>query len=278
MESLNSLDLFCVGAQATIRDAFVHINRNSKGIVLLVDRARRLIGTVTDGGLRRAVFSGDSLDAPLADLLARKENSEYTDPVTAKIGTGSKELLLLMTERGVRQIPLVDDEGHVEDLVLLDDLVPRADLQLEAVILAGGEGTSVEALTEDLPKAMLPVGDKPLMELSIERLRQAGIRRVNIATHYKTEKIVEHFGDGGNFGVDLNYVNEDEPLGTAGALGLIEMQEPLLVINGDILTQVDFRAMLRFHKRHQADLTMGVRRYDFQLPYGLFKSEGMLVN
>ena len=125
---------------------------------------------------------------------------------------------------------------------------------------------------------MLPVGDRPLMQRIVEQLRQAGIRRVNISTHYLPEKIIEHFGDGRDFGVTLNYVTEDRPLGTAGALSLMEMpNEPLLVINGDILTRVDFRAMLAYHREHEADLTVGVRQYDLRVPYGVVECEGPRV-
>jgi len=144
--------------------------------------------------------------------------------------------------------------------------------------MAGGLGSRLRPLTEDLPKPMLPVGGKPLMELVIEKLRQVGIRRVNVTTHYKPEKISEHFGDGSSFGVSLNYVNEEKPLGTGGALGLIdEPNETMLVINGDVLTQVDFRAMLLFHQEHQADMTVAVRQYDIKVPYGVIECIGAKV-
>jgi NDP-sugar pyrophosphorylase family protein len=144
--------------------------------------------------------------------------------------------------------------------------------------MAGGFGTRLLPLTEDLPKPMLPLGDQPLLELTIRKLQQANIRYVNITTYYLPEKISDYFGDGKEFGVEINYVNEDEPLGTAGALGLLAIpDEPLLVINGDIITQVDFRSMLSFHRTHQADLTVGVRQYEVQVPYGVMECEGVHV-
>ena len=125
---------------------------------------------------------------------------------------------------------------------------------------------------------MLSVGGRPLMEVILEQLRQVGIRRVNLATHYKGEMISEHFGDGKDFGVEIRYVEEDQPLGTAGALSLMgESHEPILVMNGDILTRVDFRAMLEFHRNHQADMTVAVRRYEFSVPYGVVESDGVAV-
>jgi len=125
---------------------------------------------------------------------------------------------------------------------------------------------------------MLPIGSKPLLELIVSQLRDAGIRKVNLATHYKSEVIAEHFKDGSEFGVDIHYVREDQPLGTAGALGLLEASdEPLLVVNGDILTRVDFRAMLNFHREHNADLTVAVKQYEFRVPYGVIESDGVWI-
>ena len=117
------------------------------------------------------------------------------------------------------------------------------------------------------------------MEHLIDGLRDAGVRRVNVTTHYKPQAIVNHFGDGRDFGVQIGYISEDEPLGTAGALGLMDVPDsPVLVINGDILTKTDFRAMLAFHEENQADLTLGVREFDFRLPYGVVETEGVRVS
>jgi NDP-sugar pyrophosphorylase family protein len=141
--------------------------------------------------------------------------------------------------------------------------------------MAGGFGTRLRPLTEDTPKPMLLVGDRPMLERTIEQLKKAGIHRVDLTTHYKPEAISKHFGNGDEFGVTIRYVHEDQPLGTAGALGLLgDSQEPLLVINGDILTHVDFRAMLKHHREHKASLTVGVCRYDLQVPYGVIECHG----
>jgi NDP-sugar pyrophosphorylase family protein len=149
---------------------------------------------------------------------------------------------------------------------------------LEAVIMAGGKGARLRPLTEDLPKPMLPVGGRPLMERIVEQLQQAGIRQVNVMTHYKPEKIIQHFGDGRDYGVELSYVNEDLPLGTGGALGLLTPpRETQLVINGDILTQVDFKAMLTFHQDNKADMTVAVSHYEIMVPYGVVECEGAQI-
>ena len=150
-----------------------------------------------------------------------------------------------MRERALRQIPLVDAEGRVVDLVTIDQLVPDRPPPVRAVIMAGGSGRRLRPLTEDLPKPMLPVGDRPILERMIDQLRRSGVRRIHLATHYRSEKIVDHFGDGRDFGVEITYRTEDRPLGTAGALAKLEdTGEPLLIINGDILTEVDFRDIL----------------------------------
>ena len=197
---------FCIQPESSIREAMTCIDKNEKGIVVVTDEERRLLGTITDGDVRRAVLAGLSLNVPVSELLARKAHSPYPEPVTAPIGTDRAELLRIMRERVVRQIPLTDAEGQVIGLVTLDELVPKQVLPLQAVIMAGGSGTRLRPLTEEVPKPMLPVGDRPLMEHIIEQLRQSGIQRVNITTHYQPEKIINHFGDGQKFGVEINYV------------------------------------------------------------------------
>jgi NDP-sugar pyrophosphorylase family protein len=125
---------------------------------------------------------------------------------------------------------------------------------------------------------MLPVGDQPLLEIILKQLRQAGIRQVKLSLHHQSEKIAKHFGDGAEFGVDLSYLTEEKPMGTVGGLGLLEPpKETTLVMNGDLLTQVDFRAMLAFHREHQADLTVAVRAQNLTLPYGVIECDGPTV-
>ena len=254
------------------------LNQNERGIVLVTDDERRLLGTITDGDIRRAILAGSGLDTQVRDLLTKKPESLYPEPITAPVGANPDELLRLMRKYVVQQIPIVNQDDRVVDLVTMEDLLTDDSLPLQAVIMAGGFGTRLRPLTEDLPKPMLPIGDQPVMELMLERLGRAGIKRVNITTHYLPEKIREHFGDGQLFGVELKYVNEERPLGTAGAIGLMEPADtPLLVINGDILTKVDFKAMLKYHRKHKADLTVGVRQYDLEVPYGVLECEGPYV-
>jgi len=263
---------------SSIGQAIACIDRNHRGIVLVVNPDRHLLGTITDGDVRRAMLAGMNLETSVSALLSMKASATNPEPVTALLDTPVDTLLSLMQHHSVRQIPLLNEIGQVADLVTLNDLLPRQDLLLQAVIMAGGQGTRLRPLTEDLPKPMLPVNGRPLMERIIGQLQQAGIRRVNVTTHYKPEKIIEYFGDGHTFGVELNYVNEEQPLGTGGALGLMPPpNELVLVINGDILTQVDFGAMLAFHQENHAMMTIAVRRYEVQVPYGVIECEGSRV-
>ncbi len=275
MESVEQLFLRLPGK---IHDALDRIQKGGVGICLVIDDLDRLICTVTDGDIRRAILAGAHMEDPVELLLSGRPES-YAQPTVAPACTPVEELLRLLQEKRLRHIPLLDPAGRVVDLALLSELVMDRPPKLSAVVMAGGFGQRLRPLTEDVPKPMLLVGDRPLLELIIERLSESGIHKVNITTHYKPEKITEHFGDGSTFGVQMSYVNEEQPLGTAGALGLMEeSDEPLLVINGDILTQIDFRALMAYHHEHQADLTVAVRKYDLKVPYGVIECEGALVS
>lgn len=279
MLPLNEVDLasVCVRTGDELRAAIVAIDKNQRGIALVVDSDGKLMGTITDGDVRRAMLAGRGLDTPLNVLLAEKVTSPYPQPVTAPVGVEPAALLQLMHDQVIRQVPIVDADGRVVGLTTLDDLMPDDPLGIQAVIMAGGFGSRLMPLTEETPKPMLTVGDKPLMEIIISQLRQAGIRKVNITTHYQREKIKSHFGDGQNHGVNVSYVDEESPLGTAGALGLMAPGEPVLVINGDILTDVDFRAMLHFHREHKAEMTVAVRKYEVEVPYGVVECDAVSV-
>ncbi|HKO60673.1 MAG TPA: nucleotidyltransferase family protein [Pyrinomonadaceae bacterium] len=276
---MSKLDQLVVSPSSCIREVMVCIDRGAQGIALVLDDDGSLISTVTDGDIRRAILSGMDLDLSVGELLLRRDPTFHSGPVTAPAGTSDESLLHLMSEKSLRQIPLVNEQGRVVDIALLSELVKDYELPLmRAVVMAGGYGKRLRPLTDELPKPMLPVGDRPLLEIIVNGLREAGIRQVNMATHYKGEMIANHFKNGEDFGVDIRYVNEDQPLGTAGALSLLEeSNDPLLVINGDILTRVDFRAMLNFHREHDAELTVGVRQYEFSVPYGVIDTDGVSV-
>ena len=277
---MTSFDLshFCVKPSSTIRQAIECIDRNAPKVALVVDDQDKLLDTITDGDVRRAMLAFEDLDAPVSVLRSQKADSRYPEPVTAPVGVDRSSLLRLMQEKGLRQIPLLDEDGRVVGLVTLSELFPDQELTLQAVVMAGGYGTRLRPLTEDLPKPMLPVGGRPLLEIIIDQLREAGIRQVNLTTQYKGEVIARYFGDGQGFGVDIQYVTEDQPMGTAGALSLLETTGvPLLIVNGDILTRVDFRAMFDFHQEYLADMTVAVRFLQNRLPYGVVESDGVRI-
>lgn len=275
---MNELERVTVSPNSSVRQVMECIDQSAKGIALVLDDQRHLIGTVTDGDIRRAILAGMDLDLSISELLRLRQPIFASGAITAPLGTDETTLLDLMTENDVRHIPLVDENECVTDISFLTEIVKEHKLPIRAVVMAGGFGNRLRPLTEDVPKPMLPVGNKPLLQLIVEQFKQAGIRQVNVATHYKGDVIAEHFKNGEAFGVDIRYVKEDQPLGTAGALSLLEeADEPLLVMNGDILTRVDFRALLHFHREHKADLTVCVRQYEFNVPYGVIDTDGVNV-
>ena len=254
------------------------IEANGQAIALVLDEDGRLQATVTDGDIRRAILNQTDLDRPILHLFENTPPALGRGPVTAPQGTSSEELLRLMSEFGIRHIPIVDSSDRVLEISLLSDLIQNQQLPVTAVVMAGGRGSRLRPLTENLPQPMLPVAGRPVMELIIEQLKKAGIRRVNLTTHFKSKVIHDHFGDGRSFGVDIDYVEEDQPLGTAGSLSLLqESDDPLLVINGDILTKVDFRAMVDFHHEHEAEMTVAVRPHEVQIPYGVVETDGAII-
>src|SRR5687767_12977454 len=234
----NRLRNVTIHGGASISEAVAQLERAGTGALVLCDENRFLLGLLTDGDLRRAILRGVRFDRPCSSIA-------NPDPVIGPPDYTPAEALYLMDhsrEFVVNHLPVVDENGCVVDLLLRSDFVTEERIGLSAVIMAGGFGTRLRPLTDTLPKPMLPLGDRPLLELTIDRLHDAGIRRVHLTTHYLADAITSHFGDGRAFDVDITYVAEDTPLGTAGGLKRVAQDdEPLLVINGDILTEVDFR-------------------------------------
>ena len=269
------MDNLLVGPDWTIRRLIQCVEANAHGIALVVDGEHRLLSTVTDGDIRRAVLQGLDLESTIQELIARKEPEPTIadGPITAPAGTDDVALLDLMRRHSVRHIPLLDGNGRVVGLSRIEDLVESP--KLNAVVMAGGFGTRLRPLTHDTPKPMLPVGDRSILERILGQLRDSGIHRVNIATHFLADRVKEHVGDGSRMGMAVEYLSEDRPLGTAGALGLLEApDEPVLVINGDILTRTDFRSMLHFHQDYKAAMTVGIKQYSVKVPFGVVQVRG----
>jgi dTDP-glucose pyrophosphorylase/CBS domain-containing protein len=265
------LESVAISPTTSIAEAIALLEKAGTGALVLCTNGRTLRGLLTDGDIRRAILRGKSLDAP-CDTIASRE------PIVAPRSILKREALRLMNRHDINHLPVVDTENRVVEFLLRRDLVADGNLDLSAVIMAGGYGKRLLPLTKSLPKPMLPVGDRPLLELTIQQLRRSGIRDVSLTTHYLSESIVNHFGDGENFGVRLRYLKEDHPMGTAG--GLKQMRKPdgpLLVINGDILTGVPFQEMLAYHRKHRAVLTVGVRKYDMQVPFGVVECDDVRI-
>lgn len=278
-EAIRSPERYRVSQEASVAEVVERIDSGGEGLALVISDAGRLVATITDGDVRRAFLAGVQLSDSVRELMAKGKAIPYDQgPLTAPVGLSDDEMLRLMAENTLRHLPLINEQGQIIEVVMLRELAEERISPLRALVMAGGLGTRMMPLTKDTPKPMLPVGDRPLMERILRQLSSAGINRVNIALHYLPERITDHFGDGSRWGLDLDYVTEDQPLGTAGVLRLMDhSEEPLLVVNGDILTGVDFRAMVRYHHDHRADLTVAVRRYEVGMPYGVIDCEGALV-
>jgi dTDP-glucose pyrophosphorylase/CBS domain-containing protein len=265
------LEAVIVDPDASISAAIEQLDRAGTGALLLCDDRRKLQGLLSDGDLRRAILR----DVPLTDPV---RSIAIPEPVTAPPTIQRADALDLMVSREIDQLPLVDDDGCVVDFLLRRDIAVDPRPELSAVIMAGGFGKRLMPLTENVPKPMLPVGDRPMLEQTVRQLRRSGIRDVSMTTHYLGDHIAGHFGDGHAFGVSIDYANEDEPLGTAGGLRLLDRPTgPFVVINGDILTGVPFDKMLEYHKEHDAELTVGVRRYVIDVPFGVVENDGFRV-
>ena len=273
LEASAQLRLECavISPDASIAEAMAVLNKAGTGALVLCTNERILCGLLTDGDIRRAILQGKSMAASCNTIASRK-------PMVAPPSISPGEALDLMKQHDINHLPVVDANNRVVEFLLRKDLVPEVRVELSAVIMAGGYGRRLLPLTESVPKPMLPVGDRPLLELTIQQLRRCGIREVNLTTHYLPESIVKHFGDGEGFGVRLNYLKEAHPMGTAG--GLRQMKRPngpFLVINGDILTGLPFQEMLTYHRKQRAVLTVGVRKYDMQVPFGVVECEDVRI-
>jgi dTDP-glucose pyrophosphorylase/CBS domain-containing protein len=271
-DAFELLDAVVIPPSASITTAIAQLDKAGTGALLLCTADRTLRGLLTDGDIRRAILRGVSMETSCEGIASCK-------PLTATRSISAREALQLMAKHDINHLPMVDVAGHVIRFLLRKDLVQSEQSSLSAVIMAGGYGKRLLPLTERVPKPMLPVGDKPLLELTIQQLRRSGIRDISLTTHYLPESIIEHFGDGSAFGVRLNYLKENSPLGTAGGLQLMKRTDsPFVVINGDILTGVPFQEMLNFHRKHHAILTVGVRKYDVHVPFGVMDLNEIYVN
>lgn len=251
----------------TIRETLQFIDDSSMQIAIIVDEANRLLGIVTDGDLRRGIIKGISLDAPVTTIM-------NAAPITAGINKKPVEILALMKQKQIRHMPILNLEGVIVGLEVLEHVLNHQHRKTNWVfIMAGGLGLRLRPLTNDYPKPLLKVGSKPILETVIENLCEYGFYRIYLLVNYKAEMIKEYFGKGARIGVELRYIHEDKKLGTAGGLSLItdNFSEPIIVMNGDILTKLNFLQLLEFHNKAKPQITMCIRQYGYQVPYGVVK-------
>ena len=257
-----------IGPTSTIREALQVIDSEALRGAVIVDGDNRLLGVVSDGDIRRGILSGVSLDSPVANVM-------NTNPIITTKNASKQEIIELMESKDILSVPLVEN-GVVIGLHTLHDSLSVEKLDNPVFLMAGGFGTRLRPLTNNCPKPLLKVGDKAILEITLLNFIKSGFSNFYISTHFMPEMIMEHFGDGSKWGVNISYVHEETPLGTGGALGLLPKnlpKLPLIMMNGDILTNIDFQKLLNFHSSQVADASMCVREYEYQIPYGVIQGE-----
>lgn len=271
--STEALKDLTIRPEATVREALEAIDRSRRQIALVVSAEGKLVATVTDGDVRRGILRGIDLDGSVAQVM-------HTTPTTVTQGAPDAETRRLIRARKLHHVPVLDAEGHLVDLATVEDLFGVTPKDTRVVLMAGGLGKRLRPLTETIPKPMLPVGGKPLLEQIIGVFADQGFWRISISVNYRGEMVREHFGDGSDFGVEIDYIEEDKAMGTAGALSLLKTRPdaPFVVMNGDLLVALQFSELLNFHKEKGATGTLVVRDFEYQVPYGVVRSdEGLMT-
>ncbi len=267
-----ALRALTIGTDATVREAMEAIDAGALEIALVAEADDRLVGTVSDGDIRRALLRGARLEDRVRGCMS-------TAPHVVHEGASRAEVLDLMRARSLAQIPVVDGSGRLRGLHSLREVLGAAERPNAAVIMAGGKGTRLGELTRTVPKPMLPVAGRPILEHLVLHLVGSGVRRVLLSVAYLAEQIEDHFGDGSAFGCSIGYLREepDRPLGTGGALALVEQEDrergPLLVLNGDLVTRFSVDGLLDAHQASGAAATVALRRYAHEVPFGVLEVE-----
>ena len=265
---MKAIDHRTLPPTASIRDALEALNQSGRMLTLfIVDEQRRLLGTVTDGDVRRAILAGQAMDVPVEQAMNRSPRKllEGQAP-TGSIGE--------LKRNGIRLLPLVDRDGRLSRVIDLGEM--RSLLPIDALIMAGGRGSRLRPFTDTIPKPLIPVRGKPIIEHALSLLDRHGVENVAISVNYLKERIKTHIGDGSAFGMEVSYLEEDHPLGTAGALGLLPQpkHETILMMNSDLLTDIDLEAMYIRFKEADADLAVATTEHLVELPYAIMDLEG----
>lgn len=249
----------------TLRQIMKNMNNSALGIALVVDKDSRLLGTVTDGDIRRALLQGNELEDNVLEVM-------NSTPYTVKLNTPDEDIRDLLIEKKIKKIPVLNDYGQVVNIRILEEFLKKPSKKENQVILmAGGLGSRLRPLTYDIPKPLLKVGEKPILEIIVDQFKSQGFNNFLITVNYKSDQIKNYFQDGKSFGVNIQYVEEKKRLGTAGALSLLteKPQQPFIVMNGDLLTKINYNSFLEYHINGDYAISVGGREYEFQVPYGV---------
>ena len=262
---MKKLSKIFLNSNDTFEQAIKVLNKGGIRIALVVDDKSTLLGVVTDGDIRRSLLNHQNLETPVTEVM-------NDHPLTASIRDDRESIIQKMKEHHILHVPIVDSSGCVVDLETIHHMIHRSKLDNPIVLMAGGYGTRLLPLTKDTPKPLLKVGSMPILESIIKRFIDFGFHNFFISTHYKPEMIKDYFQDGSKWNVNIQYIEENEPLGTAGALALLPdniPNLPLILMNGDLITELDFKSLLDNHDKSGSDATMCVVEYDFEVPYGV---------
>ncbi|MCZ8531819.1 nucleotidyltransferase family protein [Psychrobacillus psychrodurans] len=258
-----------VNENNTLLETMKVIDESTMQFAAVVDEEQELLGTVTDGDIRRGILRGEGLDVPIKQIM-------NPSPICASIKNTYSDCLNLLKKHKLKQLPIISEGNKIIDIIFADEDPTMKHNGNTVILMAGGLGTRLRPLTENMPKPMLSVGNKPILETIIEGFKQHGFTNFVISVNYKKEIIQDYFQDGAAFGVSISYIEEDKRMGTAGALSLLKEKpnNPIFVMNGDLLTQVNFEQLLHFHEDTDAIATMCVREYEYQIPYGVIETDG----
>lgn len=261
-----------INRNSTIKEALQVIDNGGMQITLIVDEKEKLIGTLTDGDVRRGLLNGLDLNSPIETII-------FKTPSVAKITDSKEEILKIALSKKLHQIPIVYENGKVVGIQQIEELIKPIEKTNKVVLMVGGKGKRLGQLTDKIPKPMLKVGDKPVLHTIINNFVGYGYRNIVMCVNYKSNVIKDYFGDGSDFGVNIDYILEENQMGTAGALSLLKEKpkDPFFVMNGDLLTNVNFENIHDFYISNNANALMCVGGYDFQVPYGVVNIENSKI-
>ena len=265
---MENIDRVILPLDASLRDALNIIDKGGMHIAIVIDDDSTLIGLVSDGDVRRALLRNKGLDDSIVDILNKQ-------PITVTRDTSTGDILEKAKKYRLSQLPVVDKSNRLLDVIDITSLVTPLSKSNPVILMVGGLGTRLKPLTDETPKPLLKVGEKPILQTIIEQFKLHGFKNIILCVNYLAEQIRDYFGDGSAFGVNITYIYENKRLGTAGALSLIEgLEEPFFVMNGDLLTNINFEYLYKYHLSTNAEATMCVREYEYQVPYGVIEMKG----